>query len=191
MHSATKFLNGHSDVIAGVLVVKDEERAEKLAFLQNSVGAQLGPFDSFLALRGIKTLALRMQRHCSSGEEIAKYLEAHPAIDRVLYPGLPSHPDHETAKKQMDGFGGMITIFLKGGLDAARTMLERVQLFTLAESLGGVESLIEHPGIMTHASIPPERRAELGVDDALVRISVGIEETSDLIADLEQALTGL
>ncbi|MGV6800567.1 MAG: trans-sulfuration enzyme family protein [bacterium] len=191
MHSATKFLNGHSDVIAGVLVVADTERAKKLAFLQNSVGAQLAPFDSFLALRGVKTLALRMQRHCQSGAAISAWLEDHPAIEKVLYPGLPSHPNYETAKKQMDSFGGMITIFLKGGLDAAKTMLERVQIFTLAESLGGVESLIEHPGIMTHASIPPERRAELGVDDALVRISVGIEEESDLIADLDQALAGL
>ncbi len=191
MHSATKFLNGHSDVIAGVLVVKDEDIADRLAFLQNSVGAQLGPFDSFLALRGIKTLSLRMERHCQSGRDIASWLEEHPAVERVLYPGLESHPDHATAAKQMDGFGGMITIFLKGGLEAAKTMLERVQVFTLAESLGGVESLIEHPGIMTHASIPPERRAELGVDDALVRLSVGVEDKADLLADLEQALAGL
>jgi cystathionine gamma-lyase len=191
MHSATKFLNGHSDVIAGVLAVKDDELAERLAFLQNSVGAQLGPFDSFLALRGVKTLALRMERHCQSGQRIAEYLEAHAAIDKVIYPGLPSHPQHEIAKRQMDGFGGMITIYLKGGLDAAKTFLERVEIFTLAESLGGVESLIEHPGIMTHASIPPERRAELGVDDALVRISVGVEDVEDLLADLEQALQGL
>ncbi len=191
MHSATKFLNGHSDVIAGVLVVKDDDLADQLAFLQNSVGAQLGPFDSFLALRGIKTLALRMERHCQSGAAIAGWLEAHPAIDRVLYPGLQSHPNYDIARRQMDDFGGMITIFLKGGLEAARLMLERVDVFTLAESLGGVESLIEHPGIMTHASIPPERRAELGVDDALVRLSVGVEDRGDLIADLDQALSGL
>ncbi|WP_306253362.1 PLP-dependent aspartate aminotransferase family protein [Parvularcula sp. IMCC14364] len=191
MHSATKFLNGHSDVIAGVLVVRDDDLADRLAFLQNSVGAQLGPFDSFLALRGIKTLALRMTRHAESGAALATWLEAHEAVDRVYYPGLQSHPNHDVAKRQMDSFGGMITILLKGGLEAARTMLERVQVFTLAESLGGVESLIEHPGIMTHASLPPERRAELGVDDSLVRISVGIEDLADLKADLEQALSGL
>ena len=191
MHSATKFLNGHSDVIAGVLAVKDEAIAERLAFLQNSVGAQLGPFDSFLALRGIKTLALRMRQHTASGMAIAEWLEAHPAIDKVLYPGLKSHPGHEIAARQMDSFGGMITIYLKGGLEAAKTFLERVEIFTLAESLGGVESLIEHPGIMTHASIPPERRVELGVDDALVRLSVGVEDTQDLIDDLDQALNGL
>jgi len=191
MHSATKFLNGHSDVVAGVLVVKDEERAEKLAFLQNSVGAQLGPQDSFLALRGVKTLALRMERHCQSGQRIAEWLEAHPAVEKVLHPGLESHPQHAVAKKQMDGFGGMITIYLKGGLDASRTFLERVRIFTLAESLGGVESLIEHPAIMTHASIPKERREEMGIADGLVRISVGVEDCDDLIGDLEQALEGL
>lgn len=191
MHSATKFLNGHSDVIAGVLAVKDEGLAEQLAFLQNSVGAQLGPFDSFLALRGLKTLALRMRQHNQSGAVISQWLEAHPAVDKVIYPGLKSHPGHEIAKAQMDSFGGMITIYLKGGLNAAKAFLERVEIFTLAESLGGVESLIEHPGIMTHASIPAERRAELGVDDALVRLSVGIEDTDDLIADLDQALAGL
>ena len=191
MHSATKFLNGHSDVVAGLLVVKDEERAEKLAFLQNSVGAQLGPFDSFLALRGVKTLGLRMERHCQSAGRIAQWLEAHDAVDKVVYPGLSSHPGHDIASRQMAGFGGMITIYLKGDLDASRAFLERVQIFTLAESLGGVESLIEHPAIMTHASIPRERREEMGIDDGLVRISVGVEDCDDLIGDLDQALAGL
>lgn len=191
MHSATKYLGGHSDVIGGVLVVKNEELADRLAFLQNSVGGIQAPFDSFLALRGLKTLALRLERSSSNAMALAEWLEAHPAIDRVNYPGLKSHPGHAVAARQMSAFGGMVTIFLKGGLDAARTMLERVELFTLAESLGGVESLIEHPGIMTHASIPPERRAELGVDDALVRLSVGIEDLEDLRRDLEQALKGL
>lgn len=191
MHSATKYLGGHSDVIGGILVVNDKELGEQLAFLQNSVGGIQGPFDSFLALRGLKTLALRLERSTSNALALAEWLESHPAIDRVSYPGLKSHPSHEVAKRQMDAFGGMVTIFLKGGLDAAKTMLERVQLFTLAESLGGVESLIEHPGIMTHASIPPERRAELGVDDALVRLSVGVEDLEDLRRDLDLALTGL
>lgn len=191
MHSATKYLNGHSDVISGILVVKDQELGEKLAFLQNSIGGIQGPFDSFLALRGLKTLALRMERSSNNAAAIAAMLENHSAVDRVVYPGLESHPGHEVAKRQMDAFGGMVTIYLKGGLDAATTMLERVELFTLAESLGGVESLIEHPGIMTHATIPAERRAELGVDDALVRLSVGIEALEDLEADLSQALKGL
>lgn len=191
MHSATKYLGGHSDVIGGVLVVDDKELGERLAFLQNSIGAIQGPFDSFLALRGLKTLALRLERSSSNAMALSQWLEAHPAIERVSYPGLKSHPGHETAKRQMDAFGGMVTIFLKGGLDAAKAMLERVELFTLAESLGGVESLIEHPGIMTHASIPPERRAELGVDDSLVRLSVGVEDIEDLRRDLENALAGL
>ena len=191
MHSATKYLGGHSDVIGGVLVVKDDALAERLAFLQNSVGAIQGPFDSFLALRGLKTLSLRMERASENATALAQWLAAHPAIARVNYPGLVSHPGHAVAARQMSAFGGMVTLFLKGGLDAARTMLERVELFTLAESLGGVESLIEHPGIMTHASIPPERRAELGVDDALVRMSVGIEDLEDLRRDLDQALKGL
>jgi len=191
MHSATKFLGGHSDVIGGVLVVKDKDLGDRLAFLQNSIGGIQGPFDSFLALRGLKTLALRLERSSENAMALAEWLESHPAIDRVNYPGLKSHPGHDIAKRQMDAFGGMLTIFLKGGLDAAKTMLERVELFTLAESLGGVESLIEHPGIMTHASIPPERRAELGVDDALVRLSVGVENIDDLKRDLETALAGL
>jgi len=191
MHSATKYLNGHSDVISGILVVKDPDLGEKLAFLQNSVGGIQGPFDSFLALRGLKTLALRMERSSSNAAALADMLDNHSAIEKTVYPGLKSHPGHDIAKRQMDAFGGMVTIYLKGGLDAARTMLERVELFTLAESLGGVESLIEHPGIMTHASIPPERRAASGVDDALVRLSVGVEAIDDLRADLEQALRGL
>ena len=191
MHSATKYLGGHSDVIGGVLVVDNDDLADRIAFLQNSVGAIQGPFDSFLALRGLKTLALRLERSCENAMALAEWLDAHPAIDRVNYPGLASHPGHAIAKRQMSAFGGMVTIFLKGGLDPAKTMLERVELFTLAESLGGVESLIEHPGIMTHASIPPERRAELGVDDALVRLSVGVEDVDDLKRDLENALAGL
>ena len=191
MHSATKYLGGHSDVIGGILVVNDDELGDRVAFLQNSIGAIQGPFDSFLALRGLKTLALRLERSTSNAAALSAYLAAHSAIERVNYPGLPTHPGHEVAKKQMSAYGGMVTVFLKGGLDAAKTMLERVELFTLAESLGGVESLIEHPGIMTHASIPPERRAELGVDDALVRISVGVEDYNDLRADLDQALAGL
>jgi len=191
MHSATKYLGGHSDVIGGILVVNDKDLGERLAFLQNSIGAIQGPFDSFLALRGLKTLALRLERSSHNAMALAEWFQTHPAIERTVYPGLKSHPQHDIAKRQMDAFGGMVTIFLKGGLNAAKTMLERVQLFTLAESLGGVESLVEHPGIMTHASIPPERRAELGVDDALVRLSVGVEDMEDLRRDLDQALAGL
>lgn len=191
MHSATKYLNGHSDMVGGILVTKDDAVTEQIEYLQNAVGGVQGPFDSFLALRGLKTLALRMERHCESAMTLASWLETHSAVDRVVYPGLASHPGHEIAKKQMDGFGGMVTIYLKGGLSAAQKMLERVELFTLAESLGGVESLIEHPGIMTHASIPEVRRAELGVDDSLVRLSVGVEALDDLKSDLDQALAGL
>lgn len=189
MHSATKYLNGHSDVVGGVVVVGDRpELAERMAFLQNSVGAVAGPFDSFLVLRSLKTLALRMERHCENALRIAEWLEAHPRVARVSYPGLPSHPQHALAKKQMRAGGGMITMFLKGGVDEARRFLERVEIFALAESLGGVESLIEHPGIMTHASVPAEVRAQLGISDSLVRLSVGVEDAEDLIADLEQAL---
>ncbi|MEM9169908.1 MAG: cystathionine gamma-synthase [Pseudomonadota bacterium] len=191
MHSATKYLGGHSDVISGVLVVNDDDLGERLGFLQNSVGGVQGPFDSFLALRGAKTLALRLERHCANATALAEWLQSHEAVARVVYPGLASHPQHAVARRQMSAYGGMVTVFLKGGLDAAKTMLERVSVFTLAESLGGVESLIEHPGIMTHASIPPERRAELGVDDAMVRLSVGVEDVDDLRADLSQALAGL
>ncbi|WP_269715405.1 cystathionine gamma-synthase [Caulobacter sp. NIBR2454] len=190
MHSATKYLNGHSDVVAGVAVVGDNaEVAEKLKFLQNAVGAVLGPFDSFLALRGVKTLALRMQRACDNALAIAQWLEARDDIARVVYPGLASHPQHDLAKRQMmHGFGGIISVDIKGGLAPARRMLERTRLFTLAESLGGVESLIEHPAIMTHASIPAEQREALGITDGLVRLSVGIEDLEDLKADLAQAL---
>jgi cystathionine gamma-lyase len=189
MHSATKYLNGHSDVVNGVVVIGDDDALrDRLAFLQNSVGAVAGPFDSFLALRGVKTLALRMERHCAGALEIARWLEAHPKIARVHYPGLASHPQHALAKRQMPGYGGMISAEIKGGLEAARRFLERTQLFSLAESLGGVESLIEHPAIMTHASVPPEVRAQLGIGDGLVRLSVGIEDVSDLIADLDEAL---
>ncbi len=191
MHSATKYLNGHSDMVGGILVTKDAALGEQLEYLQNAVGGVQGPFDSFLALRGLKTLSLRMERHCESAMALSEYLTSHPAIDRVVYPGLKSHPGHEIAARQMHGFGGMVTIYLKGGLEASKKMLERVELFTLAESLGGVESLIEHPGIMTHASIPVERRAELGVDDALVRLSVGVEAIEDLRKDLNQSLQGL
>jgi cystathionine gamma-lyase len=192
MHSATKYLNGHSDVVAGVAVVgENAEVADKMKFLQNAVGAVLGPFDSFLALRGVKTLALRMQRACDSALEIAQWLEKHPAIERVIYPGLESHPQHDLAKRQMiGGFGGIISADVKGGLAPARRMLERTQLFTLAESLGGVESLIEHPAIMTHASIPADQRAALGISDGLIRLSVGIESCRDLISDLDAALSG-
>ena len=188
MHSATKYIAGHSDVVGGILVVNDKELAERLAFLQNSVGGIQGPFDSYLALRGLKTLAIRLERHCANAAALALWLESHPAVERVAYPGLKSHPQHEVAARQMSAYGGMVTIYLRDGLDAAKTMLERVELFTLAESLGGVESLIEHPGLMTHASIPPERRKKLGVDDSLVRLSVGVEDIDDLRADLEQAL---
>ncbi|MGD1878285.1 MAG: trans-sulfuration enzyme family protein [Kiloniellaceae bacterium] len=189
MHSATKYLNGHSDMVGGVLVVGgNAELAEQLTFLQNAVGAVQGPFDSFLALRGLKTLALRMERHCTNAQEVAEYLEGHPKIEKVIYPGLPSHPQYTLAEQQMDAPGGMVTAFLKGGLDKARHFLERVEVFALAESLGGVESLIEHPAIMTHASIPPENRAALGISDGLVRLSVGVEGADDLIADLENAL---
>jgi cystathionine gamma-lyase len=189
VHSTTKYLNGHSDMIGGVAVVGgNAELSERLTFLQNAVGAISGPFDSFLALRGLKTLALRMERHCTSAFRIAQWLEAHARVRRVYYPGLASHPQHALAKKQMRAFGGMISMELHGTLDDARRFLERCQLFTLAESLGGVESLIEHPALMTHGSVPPEVRATLGIGDTLVRLSVGIEEADDLIADLKAAL---
>jgi cystathionine gamma-lyase len=189
VHSTTKYLNGHSDMVGGVVIVgQNQEIREKIAFLQNAVGSVSGPFDSFLALRGLKTLSLRMERHCTSALKIAQFLEAHPGVDGVIYPGLASHPQHELARRQMRGFGGIITARIKGGLDGATRFLERCQLFTLAESLGGVESLIEHPAIMTHASVPPEVRAELGIDDGLVRLSVGIEDADDLIQDLRSAL---
>ncbi len=189
MHSATKFINGHSDIVGGLLVVGDNpELAEQLAFLQNSIGAVQGPFDSFLALRGLKTLHLRMRAHCDNAMALAQWLQQQAAVAEVVYPGLPSHPHHALAKRQMDGFGGMLSIRLEGGFDAAKRFCERLQLFTLAESLGGVESLVNHPAVMTHASIPPARRAELGIGDELVRLSVGVEDLADLRADLAQAL---
>ena len=195
MHSGTKYLNGHSDVVNGVLVVGDNPSlADRLAFLQNSVGAIAGPFDSFLALRGLKTLSLRMQRHCENALELASWLERHPKVERVHYPGLASHPQHVLARAQMrdprgqSAFGGMISIELKGGIEDSRRFLERCELFALAESLGGVESLIEHPAIMTHASVPSEARAALGITDTLCRLSIGVEAVEDLRADLTQAL---
>jgi cystathionine gamma-lyase len=189
MHSATKYLNGHSDIVGGIVVVGDRpELRDRIAFLQNAVGAVAGPFDSFLALRGLKTLALRMERHCRNAAAIAAWLERHPNVARVHYPGLKSHPQHALAKRQMHGFGGMVTAILKGTLADSRRFLERCRIFALAESLGGVESLIEHPAIMTHASLPPEKRAQLGIGDGLVRLSVGVEDEADLIADLAQAL---
>lgn len=188
IHSTTKFINGHSDVVGGAVITNDDETAERLAFLQNSIGAVPGPMDCFLVLRGVKTLAVRMRQHESNAADIARFLEGHDAVDWVRYPGLESHPQHGLAKAQMSGFGGMITFELSGGLEAARTLLESVEVFSLAESLGGVESLIEHPAIMTHASVPPEVREELGISDGLVRLSVGIEDGEDLLADLKQAL---
>ncbi len=188
MHSATKFINGHSDMVGGIAVTDDDALAERLAYLQNSIGAVLGPFDSFLALRGVKTLDVRMQRHCASAATIASWLEKDSRVDSVLYPGLQSHPQHELAKNQMSDFGGIVTFFIKGDLENARRFLERCRVFSLAESLGGVESLVDHPAIMTHASVPAENRAELGISDQLIRLSVGIEALDDLIADLDQAL---
>jgi len=191
VHSATKYLNGHSDVISGVAVTSDAGLAERLGFLQNAVGAVPSAFDCFLVTRGLKTLAVRMQRHCENALAVAQWLERHPKVERVLYPGLASHPQHALAERQMRGLGGgMVTAILKGRAEDARRFLERCELFTLAESLGGVESLIEHPGIMTHASVPAEVRAQLGIGDTLVRLSVGIEDIDDLIADLDQALRG-
>ncbi|MBX5459569.1 MAG: PLP-dependent transferase [Steroidobacteraceae bacterium] len=192
VHSTTKYLNGHSDAIGGAAVVRHGADAlrEKLAYLQNAVGGISSPFDSFLTLRGIKTLALRMERHCANALAVAQFLESHPKVARVIYPGLPSHPQHAVAKRQMrGGFGGIITAELRGGLQDARRFLERCHLFALAESLGGVESLIEHPGLMTHASLPPAMRAQLGISDSLVRLSVGVEDVKDLIAELGAALS--
>lgn len=189
MHSATKYINGHSDVIGGVAVTRRADLVEKLGFLQNAVGAIAGPFDSFLMHRGLKTLGLRMQRHTASALQLAGWLESHAKVERVIYPGLPSHPQYALAQRQMNGKGGgMITAVLKGGREAVNQMLTRTHLFTLAESLGGVESLIEYPSEMTHASIPPEVREKIGIKPGLIRISVGIEDVSDLQADLEQSL---
>lgn len=188
VHSATKYLNGHSDIIGGLAIVRDDALAEQLAFLQNAVGAIAGPFDSFLAMRGIKTLAVRMERHCENALELAQWLNAHPKVSKTIYPGLPEHPQHALAKKQMALFGGMVSIELKSDLQGTIKMLERCQLFALAESLGGVESLIEHPAIMTHASLPNKIREQLGIRDNLVRLSVGIEAIDDLKYDLNQAI---
>jgi cystathionine gamma-lyase len=188
MHSATKFINGHSDMVGGIVAVADEELAERLGYLQNSIGSVAGPFDSFLALRGVKTLDVRMQRHGESAMRIAKWLEDDDRVDSVLYPGLKSHPQHALATEQMDGFGGIVTFFIKGDLEAARRFLERCEVFALAESLGGVESLVDHPAIMTHASVPEKERAKLGISDQLIRLSVGIEAVEDLVSDLDRAL---
>ena len=189
VHSVTKYLNGHSDMIGGAVVAREAGAlAEKLAFLHNAVGSILGPFDSFLAMRGLKTLHLRMERHCASALQIAEWLSTHPKVERVIYPGLASHPQHALAKQQMQGFGGMVTVILKGGLDESRRFLERLKIFVCAESLCGVESLAEHPAIMTHASIPAEIRASLGISDSLVRLSVGVEDVADLKADIAAAL---
>ena len=190
MHSATKYLNGHSDMVGGMVVVGDDaDLAERMAFLQNSAGAVQGPFDSFLALRGLKTLHLRMKAHCENAQAIAEFLQGHEAVKDVIYPGLASHPQHELARRQMDGFGGMVSFRLKGGFDAAKRFCERTRLFTLAESLGGVESLVNHPAVMTHASVAVETRARLGIGDDLVRLSVGVEGVEDLRADLNAALS--
>ncbi len=188
LHSATKYLNGHSDMVGGMVVAGSDELAERMGFLQNSVGAVAGPFDAFLAMRGLKTLHLRMKAHCDSALDLAKWLEKHSAVERVIYPGLKSHPQHALAKRQMDGFGGIISVEVKGGLKKARQVLERCELFALAESLGGVESLIEHPAIMTHASVPPANRKRLGISDGLIRLSVGVEDIDDLRNELASAL---
>ncbi|GAX60762.1 Cys/Met metabolism PLP-dependent enzyme [Candidatus Scalindua japonica] len=188
VHSTTKYLNGHSDMIGGAVVTDDRKIYDQVHFFQNATGAAPGPFDCFLALRGIKTLAVRMERHADNAMKIAQFLEKHSNVTNVIYPGLESHPQHELAKRQMSGFGGMITFFIKGGLESARSFLERVEIFSLAESLGGVESLIEHPAIMTHSSLPQEVREKLGISDELIRISVGIENVDDLIDDLDKAL---
>lgn len=192
VHSATKYLNGHSDIIAGIVVIhENEELAQRIKFVQKATGAVLSPFDSFLFLRGLKTLQLRMEKHCENAYRVAQFLENHPKVEKVIYPGLKSFPQYELAKEQMKGFGGMITFLLQGGIDESRRFLEQTKIFALAESLGGVESLIEHPAIMTHASIPKEMREELGVADNLIRVSVGLEDIEDLIADLQDALAAV
>ncbi len=188
VHSLTKYINGHSDVVGGAVMLNDSDDYDKLWYLQNSIGPSQSPFDSWLVLRGIKTLAVRMKTHANNAIEIANFLDAHPKIEKVIYPGLESHPQHKIAKKQMLGFGGMISVYIGGELDKTKKFLEEIKLFSLAESLGGVESLIEHPGIMTHASIPEEERSQLGISDNLIRLSVGIEDVEDLKADLNRAL---
>ena len=189
VHSATKYLNGHSDMVGGIAIVgENAEIAERMTFLQNAVGGIQGPFDSFLALRGVKTLHLRMRQHCQSALELAGWLEQHPKVERVIYPGLVSHPQRALAARQMNGFGGIVSVYIKGGIAETRRMMERCKLFALAESLGGVESLINHPAIMTHASVPADNRARLGIHDNLVRLSVGVEDVADLRAELAAAL---
>jgi cystathionine gamma-lyase len=189
MHSATKYLNGHSDIVGGMIVVGDDAGlAEQMTFLQNAVGGVQGPFDSFLALRGLKTLHLRMKAHCENAQQLAEWLQTHPAVEKVVYPGLASHPQHALAARQMHGFGGMVSVWLKGGFEAAKRFMERTELFACAESLGGVESLANHQAVMTHASVPVERRAALGITDNLVRLSVGVEDLADLRAELAAAL---
>ena len=189
MHSATKYLNGHSDMVGGMIVVGDDaELREQMTFLQNSVGGVQGPFDSFLALRGLKTLHLRMRAHCENAQQLAEFIAGQNKVEKVIYPGLPEHPQHALAKRQMKGFGGMISVYVKGGFEGAKQFMGRLELFTCAESLGGVESLANHPAVMTHASVPVERRAALGISDNLVRLSVGVEDVADLQAELAQAL---
>lgn len=188
LHSTTKYINGHSDIVGGALITSNEELAKRFAFLSNSMGGACSAFDAFLAMRSLKTLPLRMRQHDANGREIVKFLAQHPKVGKIVYPGLESHPQHALAREQMHGFGGMMVFYINGGLEAARKFLESVQVFSLAESLGGVESLIEHPAIMTHASIPPENRKALGIDDAMIRLSVGVESVEDLIRDLDQAL---
>ncbi|HAG91687.1 MAG TPA: cystathionine gamma-synthase [Bdellovibrionales bacterium] len=188
VHSTTKYINGHSDIVGGIVVVERKDLAEKLAFLSNSMGPIASTFDSFMCMRSLKTLPLRMKAHQENAMAVAKFLEDHKKVARVIYPGLESHAQHSLAKKQMTGFGGMITFYLDGGLNEARSFLEKVKVFSLAESLGGVESLVEHPAIMTHASVPPENRKALGIDDSLVRLSVGVETLEDLLKDLDAAL---
>ncbi len=188
LHSVTKYLNGHSDMVGGALVTGDDELAEELGFIQNSAGGVQGPFDTFLAMRGAKTLAVRMRAHCDNAETVAAWLQEQAAVERVIYPGLPDHPDHALCKRQMQRAGGMVSFDLGGGLDRARRFLENTRLFALAESLGGVESLVNHPAIMTHATVPQDQRLALGITDSLIRLSVGIEDVDDLIADLKNAL---
>ena len=190
VHSATKYLNGHSDVLGGAAIVRDDPSLrDRMKYLQNALGSMSAPFDSFMILRGIKTLALRMERHCANALAVARFLESHPKVERVLYPGLESHPQHALAKRQMRGnYGGIVTASLRGNVDDSRRMLERCKLFSLAESLGGVESLIEHPALMTHSSVPAAMRAALGISDTLIRLSVGVEDVEDLIAELRDAL---
>jgi cystathionine gamma-lyase len=189
LHSMTKFINGHSDVVGGAIMTNSQEIRDQLFFYQNSIGPSQSPFDSWLVLRGIKTLAIRMERHQENAIKVANFLESHPKVEKVIYPGLKSHPQHDIAKEQMKGFGGMITFFIKGGISESRKFLENVHVFALAESLGGVESLVDHPAIMTHASIPKTVREELGIFDNLIRLSVGIEHIDDLIHDLETAFS--